>query len=176
MKLKNIATIAIIILFSFSTIPLTVNAEEQHTYTILQINEILTGLSTLSDGYTALDADKKQVKLQYRLGATRIAIATNMTLLRNILKAADEARVDLIKKYLPETQPSPGTPEWNTFTQSEGYKNFTSEYTKMMNSPPPGVKVELARIKVKDLNIGDSDKENAISPVILTQIEPILDH
>lgn len=165
-------------LLAFSVTSASINtqaAESEKQYTLQQFNEILSGLIALSDGYMTVDKDGKQVKLQYKLGASRIPIASNMTLLRGILKSADEARVDLIKKYLPDTQPDPGTPEWNIFVKTDGYRNFTKAYSDMMNSPAPGLKVELARIKVKDLNIGDDKDQNAISPVVIAQIEPILD-
>lgn len=142
--------------------------------TLQQYNEIMSGLAALGDGYVVLDADKKQVKIQYKLGASRIPIATNLTLLRNVMKAADEARIDLVRKYIP-VQPEQGTLEWNKFIQSDEYRNFSSEYNLMMSSPPPGVTLNLSHLKLNDLHVGDGPSENAIPPVILTQLAPILD-
>ncbi len=151
---------------------------EDQTYTVQQCNEILNGLAALSEGYVALDKDGKQVKLQYKLGATRIPIATNITLLKNILKGADDARLDLIKKWIPDA-PDPGAdgnnPEYKRFLQSDAYKHFNEEYVKMMAAPPPGVTVQLAHIKESDLKIGDSKDENPIPPILLSQLAPILD-
>lgn len=145
--------------------------------TLSQYNEILNGLATLSDGYTALDKDGKQVKLQYRLGATRVPVSMNLTALRNLLKGLDDARIDLVRKYFGETPaPSQGTPEWEKFTQTDAYKRFTIEYSALLNSPPQGVEVKLAHIKIEDLKIGDDTNQNPISPLVLAQIEPILDH
>jgi len=171
-----------------TTLPRAHAQDEAQVPTITQCGEILAGLMTLSDGYYATDKDGKAiigqdgkaVKVPYKLGKLRLPIAADITLLRGVLKDAEEARVAMVKEMIPDMPdvgPDPLSPseEYRRYTRSDKYKKFDEAYKAMMSSGPVGARLTLARIKEADLKIGDDPGQNPVPPIALSQLEPILD-
>lgn len=163
-------------------------AAEPETPTVQQCSEILAGLLTLSDGYYGTDKDGKvitgqdgkAVKIPYKLGKLRLPIATNITLLRGVLKDAEDARQALVRELIPDlpdigADPLNPVKEYRDYMKTEKYKKFMDAYTANMTAPPPGAKITLARIKSEDLKVGDAPADNPIPPITLSQLGPILE-
>lgn len=161
-------------------------ADDPPTPTITTLGEILNGLVVLSDGHYAVDkdgkvvsgADGKAVKVPFKLGKYRMTIASNITLLRGVLKDVEDARQALIRENIPDIpdvgDPQNSSKEYRDYLRSDKYKQFEEAYKAMANSPP-GTKITLARIKLDDLKVGDDPGQNPIPPVALSQLDPILD-
>jgi hypothetical protein len=92
---------------------------------------------------------------QYRLGALRMTIATNLAALSVVGDSFDRARRQLIREHGGEATPQ-----------------FMDAFQKILDRP---CEATLGHIKLSELKLGDGAEENAIPPTVLAALAPIID-
>lgn len=162
-RLMIVAAIALMPSMAFADTPAKPGAEP--ALTNAQCQEIAAGLSGL-DGYTKVIKEKdgeRAVIVPYKLGALRVTISQTISTLRSRNNATEDARKALIVEISGGAPILPDTPQW--------YK-FMDEWKKVLARP---CGVQIARIKIGDLKLGDGPDDNPIPPSVLSLIQPMLD-
>ena len=100
---------------------------------------------------------------EFKSGVVRLRIATNLAALSNVERAADEARIGIVKQVRKKfnTEKIEGDPA--------AFEEFSRLYDDVLKSP--AATGELARIKASDLKLD----VNEISVTVLQALTPILE-
>lgn len=142
--------------------------------TLQECQNVRQGLRML-DGYQGVDKDGKSSPQQYKLGALRGPLALDSMDLDAVIKAGEQARLNLIKEDLPNGAPDPITDRKayvEFMAKDAGGRKFTTDYQDLLDSPQP---VIIPHIKLEQLKIGDPPEGNPIPSDALTLLEPILE-
>lgn len=124
--------------------------------------EVLTGLMALDRS-----DDGKSTK-QYKFsGSARLTMALDIVELRRVSETTDKLRLGIVSG-LNERVSGALT---DTAREVERAK-ATVEYLDALEAP---CSVQLGRLKLSDLRVGDSGDENQIPPSVLASILPIVD-
>lgn len=100
---------------------------------------------------------------EFKSGVVRLRIATNLALLSSVEKAADEARIGIVKQVRKK---------FNTEkieSDPAAFEEFSRLYEDVLKAP--AATGDLARIKASDLKLD----VNEISVTVLQALRPILD-
>jgi hypothetical protein len=101
---------------------------------------------------------------EFKSGIVRLRIASNISILAAVEKAADDARVGIVKQVRKKYGVDQITGE------SPAFEEFSRLYDEVLNAKAAGTQ-DLARIKASDLKLD----ANEISVTVLSALRPILD-
>lgn len=124
--------------------------------------EVLTGLMALD----RVD-DGKSVK-QYKFsGSARLTIALNIGELRRVSETTDKLRLGIVSGLNDRVGVAP-----TDLARAAEQAKATIEYQEALEAP---CTIQLGRLKIADLRVGDNGDENQIPPSVLASILPIVD-
>jgi hypothetical protein len=161
--------------------PLTLSAaaiadDAKPQLTVEQCINILGGLNSLGYvGQSLNDTSRPPADAkQYKLGAARMTVALDISVLTPVLTAAQNAQQGFLRELppLPPVDPKkPDSPERADAVAARNNAAAANWQAIIQKSCP----VQVVHIKASDLKIGDGPDENAFPPTVLGTIWPIID-
>jgi hypothetical protein len=134
---------------------------EQTDMTVRKAMEVLAGLRAL-DGRQVIVKDAVILQpYDFKNGALRLVIASNLATLIQLEQTTDKARVQILmelRRDANQQRLEPGTPE---------FAEFSRQYEEMLNKPWQG-KLEMIETKALNLDV------NEIPASVLFALQPIL--